>query len=101
MHGHENFLRDTSEGPRAGGEGRVPLSLGFPARDPERERRGRVVTTGGIGSVMAIVALVLAVWSASGYVAAFIRTANAVYDMPGGPPGLEGAAGPGRCDGAC
>lgn len=40
----------------------------------------------GIGSVMAIVGLVLAVWSASGYVAAFIRTANAVYDIPEGRP---------------
>ncbi|GAA2218615.1 hypothetical protein GCM10010360_39350 [Streptomyces nogalater] len=37
---------------------------------------------GGVGSVMAIVGLALAVWSAAGYVAAFIRTANAVYDMP-------------------
>lgn len=40
----------------------------------------------GIGSVMAIVGLVLAVWSASGYVAAFIRTSNAVYDIPEGRP---------------
>ncbi|MFG2650394.1 YihY/virulence factor BrkB family protein [Streptomyces sp. NPDC048436] len=40
----------------------------------------------GVGSVMAIVGLVLAVWSASGYVAAFIRTANAVYDVPEGRP---------------
>ncbi|HET9380785.1 MAG TPA: YihY/virulence factor BrkB family protein [Streptomyces sp.] len=40
----------------------------------------------GTGSVMAVVGLVLAVWSASGYVAAFIRTANAVYDMPEGRP---------------
>jgi membrane protein len=40
----------------------------------------------GIGSVMAIVGLLLAVWSASGYVAAFIRTANAVYDVPEGRP---------------
>ncbi|MFE9020806.1 YihY/virulence factor BrkB family protein [Streptomyces sp. NPDC007808] len=40
----------------------------------------------GVGSVMAVVGLVLAVWSASGYVAAFIRTANAVYDMPEGRP---------------
>ncbi|MFE1437197.1 YihY/virulence factor BrkB family protein [Streptomyces sp. NPDC058739] len=40
----------------------------------------------GIGSVMALVGLVLAVWSASGYVAAFIRSANAVYDMPEGRP---------------
>jgi membrane protein len=41
---------------------------------------------GGVGSVMAIVGLALAVWSASGYVAAFIRTSNAVYDMPEGRP---------------
>jgi membrane protein len=32
------------------------------------------------------VGLLVAVWSASGYVAAFIRTANAVYDMPEGRP---------------
>jgi membrane protein len=37
---------------------------------------------GGVGSIMAVVGLALAVWSASGYVAAFIRTSNAVYDMP-------------------
>ncbi|GAA3848444.1 YihY/virulence factor BrkB family protein [Streptomyces phyllanthi] len=40
----------------------------------------------GTGSVMAVVGLVLAVWSASGYVAAFIRTSNAVYDIPEGRP---------------
>ncbi|MFI5519971.1 YihY/virulence factor BrkB family protein [Streptomyces platensis] len=40
----------------------------------------------GVGSVMAIIGLVLAVWAASGYVAAFIRTANAVYDVPEGRP---------------
>ncbi|MGW5612983.1 YihY/virulence factor BrkB family protein [Streptomyces sp. NPDC003877] len=40
----------------------------------------------GIGSVMALVGIVLAVWSASGYVAAFIRAANRVYDMPEGRP---------------
>jgi membrane protein len=40
----------------------------------------------GIGSIVAIVGLLVAVWSASGYVAAFIRTANAVYDMPEGRP---------------
>ncbi len=47
-----------------------------------QELQGR----GGLGSVMAIVGLALAVWSASGYVAAFIRSANAVYDMPEGRP---------------
>ncbi len=40
----------------------------------------------GIGSVVAIVGLLVAVWSASGYVAAFIRSANKVYDMPEGRP---------------
>lgn len=40
----------------------------------------------GVGSVVAIVGLVVAVWSASGYIAAFIRTSNAVYDMPEGRP---------------
>ncbi len=40
----------------------------------------------GVGSLMAVAGLALAVWSASGYVAAFIRTANAVYDMPEGRP---------------
>ncbi|GGW54798.1 hypothetical protein GCM10010503_34670 [Streptomyces lucensis JCM 4490] len=40
----------------------------------------------GTGSIMAVVGIVLAVWSASGYVAAFIRAANAVYDMPEGRP---------------
>jgi membrane protein len=41
---------------------------------------------GGIGSLMAVVGLVLAGWAASGYVAAFIRSANAVYDIPEGRP---------------
>ncbi|WP_406445309.1 YihY/virulence factor BrkB family protein [Streptomyces sp. NBC_00631] len=40
----------------------------------------------GAGSVMAVVGLVLALWSASGYVGAFIRAANTVYDMPEGRP---------------
>lgn len=40
----------------------------------------------GVGSLLAIVGLVVAVWSASGYIAAFIRTSNAVYDIPEGRP---------------
>ncbi|MFI6645391.1 YihY/virulence factor BrkB family protein [Streptomyces sp. NPDC050504] len=40
----------------------------------------------GIGSVMAVAGMILAVWSASGYVAAFIRSSNAVYDVPEGRP---------------
>jgi membrane protein len=38
------------------------------------------------GSIMAVIGIALAMWSASGYVAAFIRTSNAVYDMPEGRP---------------
>jgi membrane protein len=51
-------------------------------QDAVRQLQGNA----GIGSVMAIVGLVLAVWSTSGYVAAFVRTANAVYDIPEGRP---------------
>ncbi|RSS82238.1 YihY/virulence factor BrkB family protein [Streptomyces sp. WAC06614] len=40
----------------------------------------------GLGSVVAVLGLLAAVWSASGYVAAFIRAANAVYDIPEGRP---------------
>ncbi|MEU9304956.1 YhjD/YihY/BrkB family envelope integrity protein [Streptomyces sp. NPDC048269] len=40
----------------------------------------------GVGSLLAIVGLAVAIWSASGYIAAFIRTSNAVYDMPEGRP---------------
>ncbi|MEU0788380.1 YihY/virulence factor BrkB family protein [Streptomyces sp. NPDC006173] len=40
----------------------------------------------GLGSLVAVVGVVVALWSASGYVAAFIRAANAVYDMPEGRP---------------
>ncbi|MFI7357834.1 YihY/virulence factor BrkB family protein [Streptomyces avidinii] len=38
----------------------------------------------GIGSLVAVVGLLVALWSASGYVAAFIRASNAVYDVPEG-----------------
>ncbi|MFI7499220.1 YihY/virulence factor BrkB family protein [Streptomyces sp. NPDC049687] len=51
-------------------------------RNAVRQMQGNA----GLGSIMAIVGLALAVWSASGYVAAFIRSANAVYDIPEGRP---------------
>ncbi|WP_149822849.1 YihY/virulence factor BrkB family protein [Streptomyces tailanensis] len=57
-----------------------------PVRDILRDAVTQLSGTGGTGSVVAIVGLVLAVWSASGYVAAFIRTSNAVYDLPEGRP---------------
>ncbi|MBO0816619.1 MAG: YihY/virulence factor BrkB family protein [Actinobacteria bacterium] len=37
-------------------------------------------------SVLAIVGIVLALWSASGYVAAFMRASNAIYEVPEGRP---------------
>ncbi|MEV7383606.1 YihY/virulence factor BrkB family protein [Streptomyces lydicus] len=40
----------------------------------------------GLGSVLTIVGVLVALWSASAYVAAFIRASNAVYDMPEGRP---------------
>ncbi|MEU0198914.1 MULTISPECIES: YihY/virulence factor BrkB family protein [unclassified Streptomyces] len=56
------------------------------AQDVLRNAVQQMQGNAGLGSVMAIVGLVLAVWSASGYVAAFIRSANAVYDVPEGRP---------------
>ncbi|MEU8352919.1 MULTISPECIES: YihY/virulence factor BrkB family protein [Streptomyces] len=43
----------------------------------------------GTGGVLAIAGLLGALWSASGYIAAFIRTSNAVYDTPEGRPGWK------------
>jgi membrane protein len=40
----------------------------------------------GTAGVLAIVSLLAALWSASGYVAAFMRAANAIYDVPEGRP---------------
>ncbi|MGW2245136.1 YhjD/YihY/BrkB family envelope integrity protein [Streptomyces hirsutus] len=57
-----------------------------PAQDVLRTAVQQMQGQSGIGSIVAIVGLVLAVWSASGYVAAFIRSANAVYDVPEGRP---------------
>jgi membrane protein len=40
----------------------------------------------GSASIAAIVGLLLAIWSASGYVAAFMRAMNAIYDVDEGRP---------------
>ncbi len=56
------------------------------ARDIITRAVEQLQNNAGTGSVMALVGIVLAVWSASGYVAAFIRAANSVYDMPEGRP---------------
>ncbi|MEU6061591.1 YihY/virulence factor BrkB family protein [Streptomyces sp. NPDC047097] len=57
-----------------------------PARDIITQAVEQLRGGGGLGSLMAIVGLVLAIWSASGYIAAFIRASNAVYDLPEGRP---------------
>ena len=44
------------------------------------------VSDQGTASFAAIVGILLAFWSASGYVAAFMRASNAVYDVPEGRP---------------
>ncbi|MBT2423586.1 YihY/virulence factor BrkB family protein [Streptomyces sp. ISL-22] len=56
------------------------------ARDIVTGAVGQLQSNAGIASVMAVVGIALAVWSASGYVAAFIRAANRVYDVPEGRP---------------
>jgi membrane protein len=56
------------------------------ARDIITRAVEQLQNNSGTGSLMALLGIVLAVWSASGYVAAFIRSANAVYDMPEGRP---------------
>jgi membrane protein len=39
-----------------------------------------------VAGVLAIVGIILALWSTSSYVAAFMRAANAIYDVPEGRP---------------
>lgn len=58
-----------------------------PARDILRDAVDQVQGGGGgTSTVLMIVGLLGALWSASGYVAAFIRSANAVYDIREGRP---------------
>ncbi|MEU5597896.1 YihY/virulence factor BrkB family protein [Streptomyces sp. NPDC020298] len=56
------------------------------ARDIITRAVEQLQNNSGTGSIVAVVGILLAVWSASGYVGAFIRTANRVYDMPEGRP---------------
>ncbi|MFE9629428.1 YihY/virulence factor BrkB family protein [Streptomyces sp. NPDC006463] len=56
------------------------------ARDVLSDAVEQLQVHSGVGSLLAVVGLVVALWSASGYVAAFIRTSNAVYDVPEGRP---------------
>ncbi|MCS0636772.1 YihY/virulence factor BrkB family protein [Streptomyces sp. LP05-1] len=57
-----------------------------PARDILGNAVEQLQGNAGASGVVAIISLLAAVWSASGYVGGFIRTANAVYDLPEGRP---------------
>ncbi len=57
-----------------------------PARDVVTSAVEQLQGAGGLGSLLAVVGVLAALWSASGYVGAFIRSSNAVYDMPEGRP---------------
>ncbi|WP_089015984.1 YihY/virulence factor BrkB family protein [Micromonospora inositola] len=60
---------------------------------PEKNIRGIIETaitqagtSGGLASIAAIIGLLAAFWSASGYIAAFMRASNTIYDVPEGRP---------------
>ncbi|MGD6747112.1 YihY/virulence factor BrkB family protein [Streptomyces sp. BH106] len=57
-----------------------------PVRDLLDDAVRQLQDSGGASGAVALVSLLVAVWSASRYVAAFIRTANAVYDTEEGRP---------------
>ncbi|MBM7490248.1 membrane protein [Micromonospora luteifusca] len=42
--------------------------------------------SGGLASLAAIIGLLAAFWSASGYIGAFMRASNTIYDVPEGRP---------------
>jgi membrane protein len=56
------------------------------ARDVLTNAVTQLQSSSGTGWVVAVVGLLAALWSASGYIAAFIRASNAVYDVPEGRP---------------
>ena len=47
---------------------------------------GNLQEVEGSAGLLAIVGLLVALWSASGYVGAFMRASNAIYDVPEGRP---------------
>ncbi|SIN13565.1 YihY/virulence factor BrkB family protein [Micromonospora cremea] len=47
---------------------------------------GTADKNGGLASIAAILGLLAAFWSASGYIGAFMRASNAIYDVPEGRP---------------
>jgi membrane protein len=57
-----------------------------PAKDIFTSAIENLQKSQGSAGIMLIVGLALAIWSASGYVAAFMRASNAIYDVEEGRP---------------
>jgi membrane protein len=57
-----------------------------PAKDILTNSVNGLATHRSAGGIMFVVGLALALWSASGYVAAFMRASNAIWDAPEGRP---------------
>ncbi|HEV3401072.1 MAG TPA: YihY/virulence factor BrkB family protein, partial [Acidimicrobiales bacterium] len=57
-----------------------------PAKDIFTTAIGNLQKSQGAGGVLFVVGLALALWSASGYVAAFMRASNAIYEVEEGRP---------------
>jgi membrane protein len=57
-----------------------------PARDTLTSVLNNVQSSQRSAGLFAVVGIAVALWSASGYVAAFMRAANVVYEMPEGRP---------------
>ncbi|MFE7598376.1 YihY/virulence factor BrkB family protein [Streptomyces sp. NPDC057494] len=57
-----------------------------PARDVLEQAVAALRDNAGTGATMAVVGLMAALWSSSGYVGAFMRAANHIHDVPEGRP---------------
>jgi membrane protein len=57
-----------------------------PAQDIFRSAIENLQGSQGAAGVFFVVGILAAIWSASGYIAAFMRASNAIYDMPEGRP---------------
>src|SRR3954453_12546507 len=57
-----------------------------PAKDIFTNAIKNLQKSQGAAGIMFVVGIALALWSASGYVAAFMRASNAIYDVEGGGP---------------
>jgi membrane protein len=60
----------------------VPGPSGQLVDDAVKQLRG----AGSTATVVAVIGVVVAFWSASGYVSAFMRAVNSIYDVPEGRP---------------